>query len=145
MNTYKSYFKKYENNNNHYADDDINTYINDFDFIIEKKNNNNYQCETKNNMIIFQNKVEELFLKLKFLNLNNKILNIDISDYINDINNINDNLTYSDKIICVKKNKQNINSTNAIDYIEKIILSLDKKIICKGQIKRKNNLIDFEF
>jgi hypothetical protein len=104
-------------------------------------------------MIIFQNKVEQLFLKLKFLNLNNKISCVDISDYINDINN---NLISNDKIHGVNNNCLNNNcvnnnncvdnnSNNIINIIDKVILKLDKKIICKGQIKRKNNLIEFEF
>ena len=150
MNHDKSYFKMYDNNE----------YTNNFDFIIEKSNNNSYQIETHNNsinvnvnvnvnMIILQNKVEELFLKLKFLNSNKKISTINVSNYVNDINNININinndLIINNKIIDINYINENTNSNNIIDLIDKMILKLDKKIICKGQIKRKNNLIDFEF
>jgi hypothetical protein len=142
----KSYFKKYDS-------DDYNNYTNDRDFILEKTNNNLYQIETSNNtnintnnitntnintntntnssdMLMFQNKVEELLLKLKYFNSNKKISTIDISEYINDkFDNVN---------IISEQNR-------LINMIDNIILKLDKKIICKGQIRRKNSSIDFEF
>lgn len=137
MNYNKSYFKKYENN--HIMNKNI--YIDNCDFIVEKKNHNYCHIESNNNIdntVILQNKVEELFLKLKFLNSNMKNLNIDIYDGVNDIydgvNDIND-----------IDNNLNKNSNSVIDLIDEIILKLDKKIICKGQIKRKNNLIDLQF
>jgi hypothetical protein len=118
----KSYFNKYEDN-----DLDINNiYSNKFDIIIEKTNNNIYQFQN-NKMIILQNKVEELLLKLKYINFNKKNSNIDILDILNDSQNIDTNSNY------------------VINIIDKIILKLNKKIITKGQIKRKNNLLDFEF
>ena len=115
----KSYFNKYENN--------------DFDIIIEKTNNNLYQFQN-NKMIILQNKVEELLIKLKYINFNKKKSNINILDILNDSQNIDNN-----------QNFVNTNSNNVINIIDKIILKLNKKIITKGQIKRKNNLLDFEF
>jgi hypothetical protein len=118
----KSYFNKYEDN-----DLDINNiYSNKFDIIIEKTNNNIYQFQN-NKMIILQNKVEELLLKLKYINFNKKNSNIDVLDILNDSQNIDTNSNY------------------VINIIDKIILKLNKKIITKGQIKRKNNLLDFEF
>jgi len=141
----KSYFKKYENNHK----DGKRIYDNDFDFIVEKTSNSNSNYYESNNntcnMTLFQNKVEELFLKLKFLNSNKKISSIDISDCIGDIGkNIINN-----KIISIDNTNDNTNdnidSSNIINLINEIIIKLDKKIISKGQINRNNNLIDFEF
>ena len=111
MNYNKSYLEQYDNNH---------------DIIVKKKNikNNLYNDNNNNNMIVLQNKVEELFLKLKFLNTN-KNTSIDINEQ-----NINFNIN---------------NSNNIISLINELILKLDTKIICKGQIKRKNNSIEFEF
>lgn len=104
----------------------------DCDLIVDKKNNNvsqtnindnNNENTNKDNVLLLQNKAEELFLKLKFINSNKKYLSSEILNNIDEIDN----------------------SKNVISLIEKIIFKLDNKIICKGQIKRKNNSFDFEF
>jgi len=139
----------------------LEQYDNEYDIIVEKKNNhqnkiynnnnNNNNSNENNDMLILQNKVEELFLKLKFLNSNNKNITIDILEYINDnsiINNYN-NLFDNDYIININNfnNSKNLdkNHNNIISLINKLILNLDTKIISKGQIKGKNNSIEFEF
>ena len=171
MNYNKSYFYKCDNYEYEIKNDDMNdfnfifekinnnsrqieiqaNYSSDFDFMAKKSNNNSYRIEIKNdknNTIIIQNKLEELFLKLKFLNSNKEILGIDINDYINDINDINNYLIDGNKIIDISDINnmyKNTYSNNIFNLIDKIISKLDRKIISKGQIKRKNNLIDFEF
>jgi hypothetical protein len=137
----------------------LEQYDNEYDIIVEKKNNhqikiyndNDNNSNEKNNMLILQNKVEELFLKLKFLNSNKKNMTIDILEYINDnsiVNNYN-NLFDDNYFININNfnNSKNLhkNSNNIISLINKLILNLDTKIISKGQIKRKNNSIEFEF
>jgi len=77
--------------------------------------------------------VEELFLKLKFFNTNNK-------------NNLlpNKERFINKKIIesIIKSNQKQI---NIIDAIDDIIINLNKKIISQGQIRNKYDTIEFEF
>lgn len=144
----QSYFKKYDN-------DEINNNLNNY--IIEKKkcsigmdkNNNNLRLN------ILQSKIEELSLKLKFLNnksidtqkinelnkLNdvNKIANRDVKIELNEIDKMN--LIGINDIITNSK----LSQSNIIDNIDEIIIKLNKKIISTGQIIRKNNYVEFEF
>lgn len=76
---------------------------------------------------MFESKVEELLLKLIFVNSIKEQTSID--DFINII----DNNTLGSKMFNVIKN------------IDDFINDLNKKIINSGQIKRKKNLIEFEF
>lgn len=105
MNYDKLYSKKYKNNNK------IN-YGNLFKFTNQ---NNNLNLNTKNNNTIkIKHKVEELLVKLQFIN--NTLTNTDI-----------------------------INEDDIISKIENIILELNKQILQKAKIKRKNKFIEFEF
>lgn len=118
------------------------------DIVIEKKkstnistNNNNNQntndLYNKNSMILFQNKIEELLLVLKFFNSNKKFNynTNNINNKIIDILNLNDEIT-----------PQKIFKTNIIDVIDEVIIKLNKQIINQGQIKRKNSIeLEFEF
>jgi len=125
----------------------LEQYDNDYDITVKKKNISNQKniYNDNSNVIILQNKVEELLLKLKFLNSNKKNISINILEYINNnlfdqnclinINNLNINSNFY----------PNNNSNNIISLINEIILKLDTKIISKGQIRRKNNSIEFEF
>ena len=133
----KSYFKKYDSNK------DTN---NGNEFIIEKNKNFQYLPfennlnDDNNDSILFQNKIEELLCKLKFLNskknFNQLYMDCNISNNIsNDFNN-----KITNKII-----KSNLNQTNIIDAIDNIIIKLNKQIINQAQIKRYNELIEFEF
>ena len=169
MNYIKSYYKTYDNNDNNdndyndyndYDDYDMKKNIKNFDFIIEKTNNNLNPISQPNltNMILLQNKVEELFLKLKFANSNKKISTFIIPEYIdNEPNDLDSNNLVSNDLDSNDLVPDNLipnilipdelihNSKFMINFIDKIIINLDKKIISKGQIIRKNNFIDFEF
>ena len=70
MNCNKSYFEKYDN--------EIN---------IDEKNKDNLKLEHLSDMILFQNKVEELLLKLKFINSIYKQNSINEIINIIDVNN----------------------------------------------------------
>lgn len=130
MNYNKSYLNKYDNN------DEIE-YTNDY--IFEKKKNiqnfndksfdNSYE---NNDLIIFQNKVEELFLKLKFLNTNNK-------------NNLSNKEHFNNNKIMESIIKSSQKQINIIDAIDNIIINLNKKIISQGLIRNKYDSIEFEF
>lgn len=135
-----TYLKNYNNclNDNENIDD----------IVIEKKkstnistNNNNNQntndLYNKNSMILFQNKIQELLLILKFFNSNKKFNynTNNINNKIIDILNLNDEIT-----------PQKIFKTNIIDVIDEVIIKLNKQIINQGQIKRKNSIeLEFEF
>ena len=151
MNYNKSYFKKYDsdsdsNDNNDSNDSNDNNDNNDSnDITIKKISNSQYFTFNDDELIIIQNKIEELLLKLKFLNSNkNKNKNLNLSTNI-DYNNILNNLINNKKIINNITIKSNSNQINIIDIIDNITINLNKKIITQGQIKRKNNLIEFEF
>lgn len=140
MNYNKSYFEKYDNDNDELKNECINDFINEkrkSDFSSYLNNSNN-----SNNLALFQNKIEELLLKLKFLN--------SYSNIIPNINNtsLND-LINNNKIIDISINdiisKSKTNELNMIDAIDNIIIKLNKKIISQGQIKRKNNVVELEF
>lgn len=123
MNYNKSYLNKYDNNDEiEYIDDYIFEKKKNIEYYNDKLFNNNYE---KNELILFQNKVEELFLKLKFFNTNKQYSN-------------------NNKIIetIIKSNQKQTNIINAIDDI---IINLNKKIISQGQIRKKNDSIEFEF
>lgn len=124
MNYNQSYFNKYED-----KDYDIK------DFIIEKKYNSN-KFNNNNTMIIFENKIEELLLKLKFINSNkklNSLLNSNTNNQIIDIIGIQSSV-----------NESNIIKFNMIDAIDDLIIKLNKNIINQAQIKNKK-IIEFEF
>ena len=96
-------------------------------------NNINFNTIINDDLILFQNKTEELLLKLKFYNENINFNLIDTNtddDIINDINDINN----------IK-----LNSINLINTIDNIIIKLNKKIINRCQIRRKKKLFDLEF
>ena len=154
MNYNKSYFKEYDNYTNRLKNECIN------DFIDEKRKSDNFSnnSNNSNNLILFQDKIEELLLKLKFLNSSTNILtniNNSTNDLINNstndlINNSTNDLINSNKIIDILDIsniilKSKINELNMIDAIDDIIIKLNKKIISQGQIKRKNNFVEFEF
>jgi hypothetical protein len=130
MNYNKSYLNKYDNN-------DEMEYTNDY--IFEKKkniqnfNNKSFDNSYENNdLIIFQNKVEELFLKLKFFNTNIK-------------NNLSNKEHFNNKKIIESIIKSSQKQINIIDAIDNIIINLNKKIISQGQIRNKYDSIEFEF
>lgn len=116
------------------------------DIVIEKKkstnistnnNQNTNDLYNKNSMILFQNKIQELLLILKFFNSNKKFNynTNNINNKIIDILNLNDEIT-----------PQKIFKTNIIDVIDEVIIKLNKQIINQGQIKRKNSIeLEFEF
>lgn len=125
MNYNQSYFNKYED-----KDSDIK------DFIIEKKKYNSNKFNNNNTMIIFENKIEELLLKLKFINSNkklNSLLNSNTNNKIIDIIDIQSSV-----------NESNIIKFNMIDAIDDLIIKLNKNIINQAQIKNKK-IIEFEF
>ena len=142
MNYNKSYFEKYDD----YGDELKNECINDF---IDEKRKSNFSLysnnlnNSNNNLALFQNKIEELLLKLKFLNSSSNILaninNTSLNDLINN-NEIIDIIGINDMI-----SKSKTNELNMIDAIDNIIIKLNKKIISQGQIKRKNNMVELEF
>lgn len=123
MNYNKSYFEKYDEDN-------------ETNFIIEKKKN----YENDNKLIILQDKIEELLLKLKFINSNKNYMSSN-SDYAENLNNKIIDLIGIDNFILNIQSP----SLDIIDTIDNIINKLNKKIISKGQIKRKNDYIEFEF
>ena len=138
MNYNKSYFKEYDNYTNRLKNECIN------DFIDEKRKSDNFSnnSNNSNNLILFQDKIEELLLKLKFLNSSNNILT-NINNSTNDLINSNKIIDILDISNIILKSK--INELNMIDAIDDIIIKLNKKIISQGQIKRKNNFVEFEF
>lgn len=107
------------------------------------------------NMIInnsnIKNKIDALFLKLKFLNFDKKkskinILNFNnIDDDNNNIDDDNDIINDINNSINFEISNENIDFNNIINQIDNIIEKIDKKIICKGQIKRQKKIIDFEY
>ena len=138
MNYNKSYFKEYDNYTNRLKNECIN------DFIDEKRKSDNFSnnSNNSNNLILFQDKIEELLLKLKFLNSSTNILT-NINNSTNDLINSNKIIDILDISNIILKSK--INELNMIDAIDDIIIKLNKKIISQGQIKRKNNFVEFEF
>ncbi len=104
---------------------------NNYNFITKKNNHiQNYKNNEKDkNINLFQNKIEELFLKLKFLNSNKKNLSSDV------YNNIDDAI-YNTEIYCDTKNV----NLNIITLIDNVILKLDKVIVSRGQIIRNDNV-----
>lgn len=142
MNYNKSYFDKFDDDENVLKNDCINDFIDEkrkSDFSLNLNNSNN----SRNNLALFQNKIEELHLKLKFLNSSSNIsVNINetsSNDLINN-NKIIDIISINDII-----SKSKTNELNMIDAIDNIIIKLNKKIINNGQIKRKNNIVELEF
>lgn len=96
----------------------------------------NYLNNTNNVIINLQNKIEELQHKLNFVNSSSKI-SIDINDTVHDLIN-NDNIN---NIL----EKSQSNKLNIIEVIDNVILKLNKKIICQGQIKRNDDFVELEF
>lgn len=141
MNYNKLYFKEYDNYTNTFKNECIN------DFIDEKRKSDNFSNNTNNsnnsnNLILFQDKIEELLIKLKFLNSSTNILT-NINNSTNDLINSNKIIDILDISNIILKSK--INGLNMIDAIDHIIIKLNKKIISHGQIKRKNNFVELEF
>ena len=140
MNYNKSYFEKYDDNTDELNNELNNECINDF---IDEKRKSNFSSYSNNNLALFQNKIEELLLKLKFLNSS--------CDTLPNINSISSNdLINNNKIIDIIGineiiSKSETTELNMIDAIDNIIIKLNKKIISHGQIKRKNNFVELEF
>lgn len=126
MNCSKSYLKKYDNNESSNDSENEQT----INIILSKKNN--FCNETSgDNFVSFFDKVEELYLKLKFINTNKN----------EKITHLNNNKTIAKNDDNDVFNNYNLCNLNTID---EIITKLNKKIICDGMIKRKN-LIEYEF
>lgn len=126
MNCSKSYLKKYDNNESSNDSENEQT----INIILSKKNN--FCNETSgDNFVSFFDKVEELYLKLKFINTNKN----------EKITHLNNNKTIANNDDSDIFNNYNLYNLNTID---EIITKLNKKIICDGMIKRKN-LIEYEF
>lgn len=94
--------------------------------IVETNNTEIYSNTLFDNKSAFENKL--LLLKDKLIELQNKIEFYKL---------------YSDKINIDKINHNKLNKT--IELIDSFSFELNKKIINKGQIIRKSNLIEFEF
>ncbi len=131
MNCSKSYFKKYDSDKSSTYDENEQT----IDIILDRNKNNFQDKMTGNNFISFFDKVEELYLKLKFINTNKNINFMQTNNY-----SIGDDITMS-------KNNNIINNLNIcnLNNIDEVIMELDRKIINDGMIKRSKNSFEYEF
>ncbi len=151
MNCCKSYLKKYDSDKSHTDTGTDNENEPTINIILSKKKNNFHNEMSGDNFISFFDKVEELYLKLKFINTNKNTNFTHINNYDNDNNynnnNDNQNNNNNDNDITISKNDDIINNLNIynLNTIDEVIMKLDRKIICDGMIKRNKNLIEYEF